>query len=252
MDKESLYEYLLQLGDNSMILGHRLSELCGHGPSLETDIALTNISLDFFGQVRNYFQYAAKVKGDEQATEDTIAFLRYDRDYRNVLLVEQPNHDFAYVIGRQFLFDAYHRPLLQHLTESKDETIAAIAVKSVKESQYHLRFSSEWVKRLGAGTEESNQKMQAAIDYLMPYAHELTLESEVEAKAKNAGIGPDLKVIKASFDRTLKDVFAQAEINMPETSWSHSGGKTGIHSEHMGMILSQLQYMQRAYPDMAW
>ena len=150
-----------------MILGHRLSELCGHGPSLETDIALTNISLDLYGQVRSYFQYAAEVKGGD-ATEDSIALLRFDRDYRNVILVEQPNTDFAYVIGRQFLFDAFHLPLLEQLMNSKDETIAAVAAKSIKESRYHLRFSSSWVKRLGDGTEESHQRMQAAIDHLMP------------------------------------------------------------------------------------
>ena len=167
-----LYDYLLLLGDSSMILGHRLSELCGHGPNLETDIALTNISLDLFGQVRNYFQYAAEMKGEE-ATEDSIAFLRLPHEYRNVLLAEQPNTDFAYIIARQFLFDAYHLPLMEALIESKDEQVAAIAHKSIKEVRYHLRFSSEWVKRLGDGTEVSHQKMQEAIEYLWPYTKEL-------------------------------------------------------------------------------
>ena len=138
--EEKIYSYLLLLGDNSLILGHRLSELCGHGPTLETDIALTNISLDLFGQVRNYFQYAAELKGAD-STEDSLAFLRYPHEYRNVLLVEQPNLDFAQVIVRQFLFDAFHQPLLQQLTQSNNEQIAAIAQKSVKEVKYHLRFS---------------------------------------------------------------------------------------------------------------
>ena len=183
MKDQSLYEYLLMLGDNSMILGHRLSELCGHGPSLETDIALTNISLDLFGQVRSYFQYAAELKGDE-ATEDSIAFLRFDRDYRNSIIVEQPNTDFAHVIVRQFLFDSYHTPLQEQLMHSNDETIAAIAAKSIKEAKYHLRFSSEWMKRLGDGTEESHQRTQAALNHLYPYLHEVYHESPIEKEMK--------------------------------------------------------------------
>ncbi|HHH50004.1 MAG TPA: phenylacetate-CoA oxygenase subunit PaaI, partial [Saprospiraceae bacterium] len=189
--KNKLYQYLLLLADNSMILGHRLSELCGHGPSLETDIALTNISLDFFGQVRNYFQYAAEIK-EGNATADSIAFLRLEYEYRNVWLVEMPNTDFAYVIARQFLFDAYHLPLLEQLQKSKDETIAAIANKSIKECKYHVRFSSSWVKRLGDGTAESHQRMQAAMDDLIPFTAELFQETELEKEMKDLGIGADL------------------------------------------------------------
>ncbi|MBT8190781.1 MAG: phenylacetate-CoA oxygenase subunit PaaC, partial [Bacteroidia bacterium] len=157
--QKNIYEYLLMLGDNSMILGHRLSELCGHGPSLETDIALTNISLDLFGQVRSYFQYAAELAvGD--ATEDSVAFMREEFQYRNVVLVEQENKDFAHVITRQFLFDAYYLPVLQFLVDSKDKTISEIAQKCIKELRYHYRFSSEWIKRLGDGTELSHNKIQ--------------------------------------------------------------------------------------------
>ena len=249
--KEKLYQYLLLLGDNSMILGHRLSELCGHGPSLETDIALTNHSLDLFGQVRSYFQYAAEIKGGD-ATEDTIAMLRFDRDYRNAILVEQPNTDFAYVIGRQFLFDAYHLPLLEQLQNSNDETIAAIAAKSIKECRYHLRFSSSWVKRLGDGTEESHERMQTAINHLYPFVHELFHETEIEKEMKELGIGADLKLVKEDFEKRVNEVFAEATIETPNLPIRQANGKTGIHSEHMGFILSQLQYMQRAYPNMQW
>lgn len=249
--KDKLYEYILILGDNSMILGHRLSELCGHGPSLETDIALTNISLDLFGQVRSYFQYAAEIKGNG-ATEDTIASLRFDRDYRNVILVEQPNTDFAYVIGRQFLFDAFHLPLLEQLMNSNDETIAAVAAKSIKESRYHLRFSSSWVKRLGDGTEESHQRMQAAINHLYPFVSELFRETEIEKEMKELGIGADLNLIKESFDQTVKTIFEEATIKIPDTPSRQTNGKTGIHTEQMGFILAEFQYMQRAYPNMTW
>ena len=249
--KDNIYQYLLMLGDNSMILGHRLSELCGHGPELETDIALTNLSLDLFGQVRHYFQYATKLKG-EGSTEDSVAFLRYPHEYRNTLLVEQPNTDFAYVIARQFLFDAYHLPLLEQLVHSHDKHISAIANKSTREVKYHLRFSSEWVKRLGDGTEESHRRMQAAIDYLWPYAGELFKETELEAEMKENEIGADLAVVKQSWSETIAITLHDATIQMPENAFIQSGGKKGIHSEHLGFILADLQFMQRAYPNMTW
>lgn len=234
-----------------MILGHRLSELCGHGPSLETDIALTNISLDLFGQVRSYFQYAAELKG-EDSTEDSIAFMRFDRDYRNAIILEQPNTDFAHVIMRQFLFDSFHLPLLEQLVHSKDETIAAIAAKSIKESRYHLRFSSEWVKRLGDGTAESHERAQSALDHLYPYLHELYHESSVEKEMKEQGIGADLGLIKEQASTTISEVLIDATLKIPELDPRMVRGKQGIHSEHMGFILSDLQYMQRAYPNMQW
>ena len=234
-----------------MILGHRLSELCGHGPNLETDIALTNISLDLFGQVRNYFQYAARLKGEE-ATEDSIAFLRYPHEYRNVLLVEQPNTDFAYIMGRQFLFDSYHLFLLEALMESSDEQLKAIAHKSIKEVRYHVRFSSEWVKRLGDGTKESHQRMQEAIDYLWPYSAELLEETPLEEEMKTLGIGADLNEIKKAYHSNVNAILQEATLSIPEGQFFHSGGKKGVHSEHLGFILADLQYMQRTYPNMAW
>lgn len=249
--KDNLYQYILLLGDNSLILGHRLSELCGHGPTLETDIALTNISLDLFGQVRHYFQYAAELKGDDK-TEDDIAFLRYVHEYKNTILVEQPNKDFAHVIGRQFLFDAYHLPLLEQLMKSQDKHISAIAAKSIKEVRYHLRFSSQWVKRLGGGTELSQEKMQAAINHLWAYANELMEVSPIEKEMLEYGVGADLEVVRAAFNAKVQEVFGAVDIKIPESKYFQSGGKKGIHSEHMGFILSDLQYMQRAYPNMAW
>lgn len=249
--KDQLYQYILQLGDNAMILGHRLSELCGHGPNLETDIALTNIALDLFGQVRNYFQYAASLKGEEK-TEDDLAFLRYPHQYKNVLLVEQPNTDFAHVIVRQFFFDAYHFPFLEQLCESNDEQLKAIANKGIKEVSYHLRFSSTWMKRLGDGTEESRSKMQAAVDHLWPYVGELFMPTKEEEEILGYGIGADLAVIKAKYDETVRQVIAESTLELPEILGSQKGGKTGIHSEHMGFILADLQYMQRTYPNMNW
>jgi len=251
-DKENLFQYLLFLGDHVMILGHRLSELCGHGPSLETDIALTNISLDLYGQTRSYLQYAASLKEDEQVTEDSIAFLRFSNQYRSSLLVEQPNEDFAHVIVRQFLFDHYHLLLLEQLSHSNDESIAAIAQKSIKEVTYHLRFSSEWVRRLGDGTDESHQKMQDAVDYLIPYAGELTTSIELEKAAAAAGYGIDTETLKETYWKNVTSVIKEATLSLPEIDWAHSGGKDGIHSEYFGFILSDLQYMQRAYPDMSW
>lgn len=251
MNKENLYQYLLLLGDNSMILGQRLGEYCGHGPELETDIALTNISLDLFGQVRNYFQYAAEVQG-EGKTEDDVAMLRYEHEYRNSLLVEQPNTDFAYIICRQFLFDVYHRLLLNELLQSSDETIKAIAAKSIKEVEYHLDLSSTWVKRLGDGTEISKAKIQDALNNLWQFSMELFEATEVEKEAASSQVGPDLSALKTSYLKQTKSVFDEATLSIPENAVPQYGGKSGKHTEHMGYILADFQYMQRAYPQMKW
>lgn len=250
MDKD-LQKYLLMLGDNSMILGHRLSELCGHGPSLETDIALTNMSLDLFGQVRSYFQYAAKIEGGD-ATEDSIAFLRRERQHYNSLLVEQKNTDFAYIITRQFLFDVYHHMLLEQLSESADEMIKAIAIKSLKEVSYHKRFSSTWMKRLALGTQVSKEKMQEAVLFLYPYTEELTKPNSIELKMLEQGIGADLVAMKKSYYDIVDGLLGKCGLSKPEKAYFYKGGKEGIHTEHLGFILSDFQYMQRAYPNMQW
>jgi ring-1,2-phenylacetyl-CoA epoxidase subunit PaaC len=247
----NLIQYIYGIADNSLILGQRLGELCGHGPSLETDIAMTNISLDLLGQVRSYYQYAAKLQGGD-ANEDTIAFLRLEREYKNVLLVEQPNTDFAYSITRQFLFDIFHLALLEELQNSKDETLSAIAKKSIKEVLYHTRFSSDWIRRLGDGTEESHTRMQDAINHFWPYMGELFEETALEKEMKENGTGADLAAIKPVFKSFTNEIMAEAGITVPSSEWAHSGGKKGTHSEHLGFILAELQYMQRAYPNMTW
>ena len=249
--KENLYKYILGIADNSLILGQRLGELCGHGPSLETDIACTNMSLDLFGQVRNYYQYAAKVAGDNR-TEDDIAMLRMEREYYNVLLVEQPNTNFAYTMARQFLFDVYHLLFLTELQKSKDLNLSAIAAKCIKEVSYHQRFSSDWIKRLGDGTDESHQKMQEAIDSLWTYTDELFHQTEADKLMIGEGVGVDVTKLKDTYYKAVSEVLEVATLKVPESKWFQKGGKQGIHTEHMGYLLSDLQYMQRAYPNMEW
>jgi ring-1,2-phenylacetyl-CoA epoxidase subunit PaaC len=251
MKNQNLYNYILTIADNSLILAQRLGELCGHGPSLETDIALTNISLDLLGQTRSYYQYAAKIS-EENKTEDDIAFLRIEREYKNCLLVEQPNTHFGYVIGRQFLFDVYHLLLMEKLQHSPDETLAAIAKKGIKEVSYHKRFSSDWVKRLGDGTGESKAKMQEAIDALWRYTDELFFMTEAEKVTVKEGIGVDISALKEKYYKEVSEILKEATLTVPENKYFTKGGKEGVHSEHMGYILAELQYMQRTYPNMTW
>ena len=249
--KENLYKYILGIADNSLILGQRMGALTGHGPSLETDIACTNISLDLFGQVRSYYQYAAKIAEDGR-TEDDIAMLRKEREYVNVLLVEQPNTDFAYSMARQFLFDVYHLLFLNELQKSKDLTLSAIASKSIKEVSYHQRFSSDWIKRLGDGTDLSHQKMQDAIDALWTYTDELFHQTQVDKVMVKEGVGVDVTKLKEAYYKQVNEVLEEATLNIPESKYFQKGGKEGIHTEHMGYLLSDLQYMQRTYPNMEW
>lgn len=251
MNNQELQQYIIGLADNSMILGQRLGELCGHGPNLETDIALTNISLDLIGQTRSYFQYAATL-AETPITEDDLAFLRTEREYKNVLLVEQPNTHFGYVIMRQFLFDCFHVLFLQELANSKDETLKAIAKKGIKEARYHFRFSGDWVKRLGDGTAESHQKINEALTDLWPYTKELFSLTQNEQLAVKAGIGVDVTSLEAPYLEQLTMVLQEATLEVPENGYFHKGGKEGRHTEHMGYILADLQYMQRTYPNMNW
>ncbi len=246
-----LVNYILGIADNSLILGQRLSELCGHGPSLETDIALTNISLDLFGQVRSYFQYAAEIQGNE-SSEDTLALLRKEHQYTNVLLVEQPNIDFAYVIARQFLFDVYHQLMLEKLQLSKDQTLAAIAYKSIKEVNYHVRFSSDWIRRLGDGTEESHQRVQQAINELWIFTDELFHLTEADQAMIAVEIGVDVSQFRDSYYNQVNHILTESTIEIPQVEYFQKGGKQGIHTEHMGYILTEMQFMQRTYPNMIW
>lgn len=248
---KSLSNYILTIADNALILAQRLSELCGHGPALEIDMALTNISLDLFGQTRGYYQYAAKLSGDGK-TEDDFAFLRKEREYVNVLLVEQPNRDFAYIIARQFFFDHFHLMLMDELQHSKDETLAAIARKSIKEVRYHRRFSSDWIKRLGDGTEESHQKIQTAIDDLWRYTDELFYMTDVEKEAAEKGVGVEISQFRESYYKNISQVLKEASLSVPDHAYFQKGGKDGIHTEYLGFILTEMQFMQRTYPGMEW
>ncbi len=243
--------YILGIADNALILGQRLSELCGHGPSLETDIATTNIALDLLGQTRSYYQYAAELQGGE-ATEDTLAFLRKEREYKNVLLVEQPNTDFGYVMARQYLFDVFHLLLLEQLQSSNDEVLAAIAKKSIKEVSYHKRFSGDWIKRLGDGTEESHNRMQEAFDNLWTFTNELFLMTADDTAMVEAGVGVDVAALKTAWTQEITALLTEATLIVPDLKYFLKGGKEGIHSEHMGFILTEMQYMQRTYPNMTW
>ncbi len=252
LNNKILIQYILGIADNPLILGQRLGELCGHGPILETDIAMTNIALDLLGQVRSYFQYAAQLSNDEKVTEDTIAFLRNEREYRNVLLVEQPNTDFAYSITRQFLFDVYHLLLLNELQSSKDETLQAIAKKSIKEVTYHVRFSSDWMIRLGDGTAESKEKMQSAINDLWTFTDELFHQTEADIAIVNEKTGVDVTLLKSIYYKKIEEILEEATLKTPESKYFQKGGKLGIHSEHMGYLLADMQYMQRSFPNMSW
>lgn len=249
--EEALFIYLLRRADDTLILGHRLSEWCGHGPVLEEDIALTNIALDLIGQCTSYYQYAAKVEGKDR-DEDDLAFLRIEKDYVNVLMVEQPNGDFGKTITRQFFYDVYHKLLLEQLINSKDEQLSAIAEKSLKEVKYHLRHSSEWMIRLGDGTEESHERMQKSVDDISRFIDELFYKNEVDEVLIEEGVIPDNAKIRSAYDAYVSEVLKEATLKLPEKMWQLSGGRKGVHSEHLGYLLAELQYMQRAYPNMEW
>ncbi len=245
------FSYVLQLGDNALILSHRLSQWCGHGPVLEQDIALTNIALDLLGQARLLLTYAGELEGQGRS-EDDLAYFRDAHQFRNVLLVEQPNDDWAHTIVRQFFFDTYHYYHYQALLHSRDERLAAIAEKAFKEVTYHLRYSSEWTVRLGDGTEESHRRMQAAVDDLWMFTGELTTPTPIEQEAAEAGMGPDLTQIKPLWEAKVREVLQEATLALPTSSWMQSGGKEGRHTEHLGYILAEMQFLQRAYPGLQW
>lgn len=245
------FEYILRLGDDSLILGQRLAEWCGHGPVLEEDIAMTNISLDLIGQATVLLSYAGELEGKGRDA-DKLAFLRFDREYKNLLLVEQPNGDFGMTMMRQFLFDAFRKPFYESLQNSSDSHLAAIAEKSLKETKYHLKHSSEWVIRLGDGTDESHDRIQESLDTLWRYSDELFYTDQVDQEMVEKGIAPNMSLIKAEWDETVKAVFSEANLTIPTNNWKFDGGRKGMHSEHLGFILADMQYMQRAYPNMEW
>ena len=263
---QSLIDYTLHLADNSLILGQRNSEWCGHGPVLEQDIAITNISLDLIGQARNLYQYAATLINNQRAakvspvggdlegaaTEDSLAYLRKENEFKNCLLVEQPKGDWAQTILRQFFFSQYQYLLFQQLQDSKNQQLAAIAEKSLKEITYHLRWSSEWVIRLGDGTDESHQRMLKAIDELWKFTGELFEPTGYERQAANDGSGIDVSKLNAEWTNKAREVFSEATLAIPERTFMQTSGKEGKHTEHLDFILTELQYMQRTYPGCEW
>jgi ring-1,2-phenylacetyl-CoA epoxidase subunit PaaC len=250
--KDALLDYLLRLADNALILGHRLSEWCGHGPILEQDIAVSNIALDYIGQSRMLFQYAAIIEGKNK-TEDDWAYFRDVAQFRNVLLVEQPNEDWAYTIVRQFLYDTYNFYFHQELCKSKDTQIAAYAEKAIKEVTYHLRWSSEWMIRLGDGTDESHRRVQEALNDYFIYSKELLVPNEVDKIMAEEGIGVDLEYIKPLVEERISFVLQEATLTAPKIAWNlPTIGKNGVHSEHLGYILAEMQHLQRSYPNANW
>jgi ring-1,2-phenylacetyl-CoA epoxidase subunit PaaC len=279
-DQKALIDYTIHLADNGLILGHRNSEWTGHGPVLEQDIAISNIALDLIGQARNFYQYAASlVNGGEgekelrvesgvgkkehtgvtgetkqpgEATEDTLAYLRDAWDYKNCLLVEQTRGDWAKTTLRQFFFSAYQFYAFEHLQHSRNRQLAAIGEKSYKEAAYHLRWSGEWVIRLGDGTTESHDRMEQALDGLWKFTGELLQPAPYEQELAKAGIAVDLAIIRPQWNEKVTEVLQEAGLSVPAESWMQTGGKTGRHTEELGYLLAEMQFLQRTYPGCEW
>lgn len=248
----ALQHYVLHLADTHLILGQRLGEWCGHGPVLEQDIALTNIGLDLLGQATTLYEYAATRIADGR-TADDLAFLRREHEYHNVLLVEQPNGDFGVTVARQFFFDTFQHLFLQELINSNDVVLAGIAEKALKEATYHLKWSSEWVIRLGDGTDESHRRIQKALNELWMYTGELTTPAPYETELADAGYIPNPATLRERWMEHVKQVVTEATLTLPPAdAWMNQGGKTGRHTEHLGYLLTEMQYMQRTYPGMKW
>ena len=242
--------YALRLGDNGLVLSQRLGAWCGHAPELEIDLALANIGLDLLGQARNFLAYAAEREGE--GDEDTLAFGRDERQFRNLLLVEQPNGSFADTIARQYLMDAWNVALYERLTDSRDGQIAAIAAKAIKEARYHLRFSRGWLVRLGDGTQASSQKMQQAVDDLWRFTADLFEADDVELALIDSGVAVDPRALRQPWESEVFAGLKEATLRVPDEAAYRTGGKQGLHTEHLGPMLAEMQYLQRVYPGQQW
>jgi len=256
---EQLFQYLLRLGDSPLVLAQRLGEWVGKGPAIEEDIALTNVGLDLLGQARLWLSYAGEVEARFHGTgrsEDQLAFTRDGGDFCNLLLVEQPNGSYADTTARQFLFDTWHLLALRALAKSRDPRVAEIAAKGAKEAAYHVERSGDWVIRLGDGTAESHARMQAAIDGLWTYTGEMFAPDAVERGLQEAGIAADAAALEAPWRQHVDAVLAAATLTVPQDAWMQGGGgrggKQGVHTEHLGRLLAEMQFLQRAYPDAQW
>lgn len=250
MDKQ-LFKYLLRLGDTSLIIGHRLGEYSSNGPFLEEDLAITNVALDHIGQAEELLKYAGEVEG-EGRSEDDLAYKRPETEYYNVQLVEYPNKDFAYIMARQFYLDVFNVLLYRELTSSKDATLAAIAAKSLKEVTYHLRRSSEWIIRLGQGTEESKRRIQQALEDLWMYTGELFEMDDTDHELIDRGIAADLQQLMEQWVIKVQEILDRAGLSFPSGNYMASGSRKGYHTENMGYILAEMQYLPRTYADAKW
>ncbi len=257
MDQQQHIDHILHLADTTLILAQRNSEWCAHGPILEQDIAITNISLDLLGQSRNFYQHAANLvnhSGNETipATEDSLAYLRTEREFKNLLITELQNGDWAQTILRQFFFSVFQKSLYEQLLQSTDTQLAAIAEKSIKEITYHIKWSSEWVLRLGDGTTESHERIKKALSYLWEYTGEFFIPASFETETHKAGIGTDISSLKEKWMQAITDVLEEATLSIPPKTYMQTGGKDGIHTEQLGYILSEMQSLQRTYPGAEW
>jgi len=250
-DQQNLYRFLVGLGDDSVVLSHRLSEWCSNGPYLEEDLALSNVALDYIGRARMFYQYAAEVEGKNR-TEDDIAYTRNEREYTNLLIHELPINDFAFTMLRQFFVDVFYCQYLEALTKSTDETVAAIAEKAVKESRYHLKRSEPWIEQLAQGTEESRSRILDALVELESFVGELFMMPDWEQQLAGQGIAVDRTDLKSSWDKYVQNFLAQSEIEFADSQVKITGGRNGIHTEFLGHMLSEMQYLQRAYPGLKW
>lgn len=250
-EREALAEYLLRLGDDRLVLGHRLSEWCGHGPILEEDIATANIALDLLGQATIFLRMAGQAEGQGR-DEDALAYWRDENQFRNVSIVELPVGDFGFTILRQFLVSAWAFHHLEALSASTHSELAAVAAKALKETRYHVRHSSEWVLRLGDGTEESHRRVQASMDELWPWTGELSWQGEADAELREQGIVPDLEPLKAPWEAMVRDVAARATLTIPSGPMRMSRGRQGKHTENLGHMLAEMQIVARSHPGAKW
>jgi ring-1,2-phenylacetyl-CoA epoxidase subunit PaaC len=255
---QQLLDYVLRLADSDLILAQRLGEWVGHGPVLEEDIALTNVGLDLLGQARLWFAYAGEVEGREVGSsgagrsEDEFAFMREGGGFRNLLLAEQPNGNYADTTARQFYFDVWHELLLRNLAVSRDQRIAEIAAKALKEVMYHAERSADWVIRLGDGTELSHTRMQSGIDDLWMYTGEMFAADDTDLALATEGVAPDVSTLLPAWGDRVAAVLDLATLTMPSAAWMQRGGKQGVHSEHLGHLLAEMQSLHRAHPGAQW
>ena len=249
--QQDIQQYATRLGDDSIVLGHRVSEWCSYAPFLEEDLALANTALDYIGRARLFYSYAAELAADGR-DEDDFAFMRDQRDFQNLLIYEMPRGDFAYSMVRQLLVDVFNQLFLQQLMQSQDQTLAAIAAKAIKETRYHLRRSRDWVLRLGDGTDESHQKTLAAVEDLWGYTHELFAPDALELRLAGQGIAVDTRDLQAQWLADVSDILQQATLSVPQGDWSVKGGREGYHTENLGHLLNEMQSVHRAYPGQKW